>query len=92
MKQVIVSVLMAATLLVWFYRKPYKASFEHSDCKCKIKELEIRKAEELYLFHTKRFEQLRSIYPLHNKDVMEAEIKMKLSGLDLEIERLMPSE
>ena len=88
MKQATISILLILTLLAWNHKRPHKTSVDSGDCRCRIRELEILKAEETYLYHTKRFEQLRSIHPLHNKEVMEAELKMKLSGIDLEIAKI----
>lgn len=53
-----------------------------------IKELEVKKAEEMYLFHKSRFEKMKSAYDPYNKNLMEEELKTKLSELDLEIAKL----
>lgn len=59
------------------------------DRDAQIRELELEKAENIRLYHRKRYEQLREIHPPHNKDFMDAELKMKLSEIDAEIAKLM---
>lgn len=88
MKIVVISMLMMFTLLALNHKRPYKTSLEQTEYRCLIRDLEIRKAEETHRFNTRRFEQLRNVHPEHYRDVMEAELKMKLSGLDLEIAKL----
>ena len=55
------------------------------DSGSRIKEIEFEKAEEMYLYQRGRCEQLRQIYPPNNKELMEAEMKLKISRLDLEL-------
>lgn len=59
------------------------------DMGSQIRELELKKAEEVHRYHRERWESLRKIHPAQNKDLMEAEMKMNLSGIDVEIARLM---
>lgn len=91
MKNSIIAFMTILIVLALLSKRPAKiepAEFR-PDRDAHIRELELEKAEEIRLYHRRRYEQLRELHPPQNKDFMEAELKMKLSEIDAEIARLM---
>lgn len=82
------AILTALALLSKASDRVELAGFK-ADPEIQVKELQLRKAEEICLHHGRRCEQLRSIHSPQNKDLMEAELKLKLSEIDVEIARLL---
>lgn len=91
MKKIIAATFFMFIFLAWQSKVPTEV--KKVDCPPDrdglVRDLEFKKAEEIYLFCRARCEQLRSVHPHQNKDLMEAELKLKLSKIDLEIARLM---
>lgn len=71
--------------LVWESKQPVAVKKNEPDLRTRVKEIEFQKAEEIYLYHRSRCEQLREVHQPNHKDMMEAELKLKLSRLDLEL-------
>lgn len=83
--------------LIWESKLPMTVKKEEPDRVVKeeqdhasrrIKQIQFEKAEEIYLYHRRRCEQLRSVHHHNHKDLMESELKLKLSWLDLELARI----
>lgn len=73
--------------LIWESKLPVAVK-KTDDLGCRIKEIEFEKAEEKYLYQRGRCEQLRQVHSPNNKDLMEAELKLKISRLDLELAKI----
>lgn len=91
MKKMIVFIMGVMILMALASKRNGKAMFceLNNDRGSQIRELELRKAEEVHRYYKERWEALQKIHPPQNKDLMEAEMKMNLSRIDVEIARLM---
>lgn len=84
MRSIILITAGMLIFLIWESKLPVAVK-KTDDLRSRIKEIEFEKAEEVYLYLRGRCEQLRQIYPPNNKELMETELKMKISKLDLEL-------
>jgi hypothetical protein len=82
-------ILMTTGMLIFlFWESKLPVAVKNTDeslSRIRIKEIEFEKAEETYLYHRARCEQMRQIHQPNHKELMEAELKLKLSRLDLEL-------
>ena len=84
MRSIILITTGMLIFLVWESRLPVVVK-KNDDLESRMKEIEFDKAEETYLHQRRRYEHLRQIYPPNNKELMDAELKLKISRLDLEL-------
>lgn len=90
MRKIIVMTFFMFIFLAWNSKIPSEVKvYENTDKESQIRELEYKAAEEVYLFWRSRCEQLRAIHPPQNKDLMEAELKLKLSKINLDIAKII---
>lgn len=76
--------------LAWNSKIPVEVQKKQSpnELEITIKDFEVKKAEELYAFHKSRYEKMKSAYEPNNKNLMEEELKTRLSELDFEIAKV----
>ena len=97
MRPIILATTGMLIFLLWESKLPMTVKKEDPDCVAgeerdhashRVKQIQFEKAEEIYLHNRRRCEQLRSVHHHNHKDLMESELKLKLSWLDLELARI----
>ena len=86
---VVFTIFMMTFLVVETKRPKMTSAFEEKNPKeIRIKNLEKDKAEIIHKHYKDRYENLKGIHNHNNKDVKEAELKLGLSRIDLEIAKI----
>jgi hypothetical protein len=90
MKKIVILTLSMMIFLAWQSKtKDPRAQIPFFTTKKEsLKDLMIRKAELRAEFYKARLDQMVSVYPRHDKHVLEAELNYKLQVIDLEMAKL----
>lgn len=90
MRQIIVLTLCSFIFLALETKNPAEVRVNATmDEATRIRQLEFMRFQEINKYAKARCEQLRDIHPQNNKDLMEAELRLILSEIDLDIARII---